>query len=93
MDPEANREEALDLARTLVKADEYADTVALLEQSQRLAELVIAQDEWLSKGGFKPAAWSTSSTSEGCTCGEAYGRRLPAATRCIYCRRGARRRR
>ena len=53
MDPNANLREQLELARTLVgpwpdeqQAEREADAV-------RLAELVVALDEWIQKGGWK----------------------------------------
>lgn len=53
MDPNANLEEQLKLSRALVWLDggRYAT---------RLAELVIALDEWIRKGGFLPARWPAS---------------------------------
>ncbi len=51
MDPEANLKEALALAGMIVRREESEDAL-------RLAELLIALDEWIHKGGFLPARWS-----------------------------------
>lgn len=51
MDPNANlAEQRRILAR--FNADE-----ASLADAERLAELVAALDEWISRGGFLPAEW------------------------------------
>lgn len=49
MDPDANLDEALELAVVL---ERYED-----DDARRLAELVLALNEWISRGGFLPAAW------------------------------------
>ncbi len=63
MDPKANLLEQLRLARrinTIVDAcpddgDYYDDQLkAFSETAPRLAELVLALDEWMRKGGFSP---------------------------------------
>lgn len=48
MDPNANLEEQLRLAEAIL--DEG-------EEGNRLAELVLALDEWIRRGGFLPEAW------------------------------------
>ncbi len=60
MDPDANLEEQLRLATSLldvgdIELDEadMVDTATVL----RLAELVQALDEWIAGGGFLPKAW------------------------------------
>lgn len=57
MDPNANIAEQLMLARKILwdmdssrEADERAGT--------RLAELVVALDEWLKRGGVLPSRWT-----------------------------------
>jgi len=45
MDPDAALEEIRQLCRT---------------SDSRLAELISGLDEWLSRGGFKPADWQTA---------------------------------
>jgi hypothetical protein len=57
MDPKANLNEQLTLARRFVRqsAEQPDEMVAFDEQEVvRLAELVIALDEWQRKGGFSP---------------------------------------
>lgn len=56
MDPNANLKEQLEQVQLLLygkalSADDY------VEVAGRLAELVEALDEWLSKGGFLPGRW------------------------------------
>ncbi len=53
MDPTENLKEQLRLAARM------ASDTALWSHAdaERLAELVIALDEWISKGGFLPAQW------------------------------------
>lgn len=60
MDPNTNLREQLALAQRLINAfdtDEYPNDIALAEDAQELASLVIALDEWLKTGGFLPKAW------------------------------------
>lgn len=58
MDPKANLAEQLKLARRIiVTADgtlDWAIPVHKPEDVERLAELVIALDEWMQNGGFSP---------------------------------------
>lgn len=60
MDPHANIEEQRTLARKIIadyEADrgQYGESGAVLdEDAHRLAELVLALDEWRAKGGFDP---------------------------------------
>ncbi|AYB70628.1 hypothetical protein SEA_SERENDIPITOUS_87 [Mycobacterium phage Serendipitous] len=53
MDPDANLVEQLGLARGIVQFSEDHDP-----QAVRLAELVLAQHEWIDRGGYLPAAWN-----------------------------------
>ena len=53
MDPNANLEEQLELAHKLLLCD-YGERPF---DAERLAELVVALDEWIRKGGFLPARW------------------------------------
>lgn len=57
MDPNANLNEQLELAKTI---NETLDGEKELnsDDAVRLAELVIALHEWITNGGFKPAAWT-----------------------------------
>jgi hypothetical protein len=57
MDPNANLKEQLELAEALVCAENVDPDVAL-PKAARLAELVIALDGWLSRGGFPPRSWA-----------------------------------
>lgn len=61
MDPDANLEEQIKLALGMVDEDidkhTASDTANLASRGQRLAELVLALDDWLAKGGFKPKRW------------------------------------
>lgn len=61
MDPSANLREQLKLARRLVDGEEPDDNPvavgAYAVDAARLAELVIALDEWIKGGGFLPAPW------------------------------------
>lgn len=54
MDPEANRTEQLELSRLIL---ESSDQAAKAEAAERLAELVVALDEWLTNGGAHPEEW------------------------------------
>jgi len=55
MDPDANLKEQLLLAQKANKLDgELTD-----EDAIRLAELVLALDEWIRNGGFLPKLWRT----------------------------------
>jgi hypothetical protein len=62
MDPNANLTEQLNLARAMVKSYDAPDGNGIdQDDSNRLAELVIALDQWLVKGGFKPTRWEVAS--------------------------------
>ena len=56
MDPDACLEDALRIANAIVNADEL-DSDALTDATN-LAELVIALNDWLSDGGFRPKCWN-----------------------------------
>ena len=51
MDPNANLQEQLQLA------DLILDGLGTRANAERLAELVVALDEWIAKGGFLPSKW------------------------------------
>ena len=55
MDPDANLRELRELASVIVNEDEVTSINAT-----RLAELAIALDEWITAGGFLPAAWQNN---------------------------------
>jgi hypothetical protein len=52
MDPDANLKEQLRLAERLL-SEETPDN----DDVTRLAELVVALDDWLAGGGFLPKGW------------------------------------
>lgn len=54
MDPTSNLEEQLRLAK-LLTSTEPSENDAI--RGARLAELVIALNEWIRKGGFLPRQW------------------------------------
>jgi len=54
MDPVANLKEQLELANDIVKQTAEGCTFIDVETADRLAELVLALDEWRRKGGFDP---------------------------------------
>jgi hypothetical protein len=64
MDPDANLEEQLRIVSRLMEND-YTRYGSMVESTSaracdadRLADLVLALDEWLEKGGFLPRRWS-----------------------------------
>jgi hypothetical protein len=56
MDPNENLTEQLQIAREMT-TDRDGGFTNQSESTLRLAELVIALDEWIRKGGFIPEAW------------------------------------
>jgi hypothetical protein len=67
MDPESNLKEQIALAKSILKTmDEagdasFSESVAIAndvaDDAVALAELVMALDEWISRGGFLPRKW------------------------------------
>ena len=68
LDPDANLAEQIELARVILKkvdavaeAEELSDDLEIshevVDDAERLAELVIALDGWLRRRGFLPGAW------------------------------------
>lgn len=57
MDPNANLKEQREIAQKILRGVLLTRN-ELAELGLRLAELVEAQNEWLSAGGFLPDAWS-----------------------------------
>ena len=55
MDPDANLLEQRQIVQRMLSADEVDISDAL-----RLAELVNDLDRWLSRGGFRPRRWRTT---------------------------------
>ena len=66
VDPDANLDEQLSLAESILERIDSAnedgtispdDMGEIVEDAQRLAELVQELQSWVSRGGFLPAAW------------------------------------
>lgn len=56
MDPTANLQEQLRIAKRIANGRD-ADSV-------RLADLVIALNEWITRGGFLPAPWAAAQRAD-----------------------------
>jgi hypothetical protein len=71
MDPNVNLERQLDVAREMialidgpvVESTDLAN--ALIDLANELAELVIAQHDWITSGGFLPEAWTNKGMAQG----------------------------
>lgn len=75
MDPTANLADQKRLAERMLR--DFADTGRVLpEDAERLAELVLALDEWLRRGGFLPLVWAEAASKEERRA-EALARRAP----------------
>jgi hypothetical protein len=58
MDPDANLEQQLRLAGAMLADHHDSDGNGVEPRdAAELADLVIALNEWISKGGFLPKAW------------------------------------
>lgn len=57
MDPNANLIELLGLAHAIVNDDEQ-NSYCGVQERDRMAELIIALDERIMKGGFLPTRWT-----------------------------------
>ena len=57
MDPNANLREQIALAEKILTS-----SGATFGDSERLAELVLALDGWIKKGGFVPLDWTPPQT-------------------------------
>jgi len=55
MDPNANLKEQRTIAQNILFS-QHAETD--LQDAERLAELVLALDEWITRGGFLPQDWT-----------------------------------
>ncbi len=55
MDPDANLRRQLAIARAAVNVEDADDTLV------ELSELVLALDEWITRGGFMPSRWARAS--------------------------------
>lgn len=60
MDPDSNLQEQLELANKIQAEWDREDEPPEFDPTDvaRLAELVLALDEWRRKGGFLPARWA-----------------------------------
>ena len=56
MDPNATLEQLRQLAVQVLNPDR--EDALVDEAAEEMAELVRALDDWISRGGFLPAAWS-----------------------------------
>jgi hypothetical protein len=57
MDPNANLDQQLRLATQMIEDGESGMGIELID-ADRLAELVLALDEWIMKGGALPSRWA-----------------------------------
>lgn len=57
MDPDANLREQLELAERLNDENGYGPGEDMSADAARLAELVLALDGWIRRGGFLPERW------------------------------------
>lgn len=64
MDPTANLKEQLALSAKIQRAYDSSDVTnytskleTMADDANRLAELVIALNEWIQRGGFLPITW------------------------------------
>lgn len=61
MDPDESLDETRDLTehlRDMIEHEDHGFTEDDVEKTDRLVDLVKAQDEWIMKGGFLPAEWA-----------------------------------
>lgn len=57
MDPDANLEEQLRLSLGLLAGLEDRPCADMVDDAERLAELVVSLNDWIKMGGFLPKAW------------------------------------
>jgi len=60
MDPNTNLKEMLRLAENIMNRGEEDVYEIDVSSAIRLAELVLAMNEWIKNGGFLPAKWDNS---------------------------------
>lgn len=63
MDPNANLEEIRETIKSL-RGHENDSDAKIATDGERLADLVEALDEWISKGGFVPTEWQNGTRKE-----------------------------
>jgi len=61
MDPNENLRQQLELAEQLVDDDSVSP------ETRELAELVLALNDWIERGGFLPAGWMNAGKPPGGT--------------------------
>lgn len=59
MDPSANLKEQIEIAEQMFVLDEKGESLDE-DDAFRLAELVLALDEWIRKAGHLPAIWEAN---------------------------------
>ncbi len=67
MDPNANLREQCEIAAMIIRLSDHSsnvDATMVLNAAERLTELVIALDEWISRGGFVPTQWANPSNGK-----------------------------
>lgn len=57
LDPNAILQEQLALSKLIQEPFEGETAVQMCIRAKRLAEIVIALDEWIDKGGMLPSRW------------------------------------
>jgi glycine/D-amino acid oxidase-like deaminating enzyme len=60
MDPDANLARQRELVKQIDAAFSTENYVEVADAASQLVELISALDEWMSKGGYLPAAWADS---------------------------------
>jgi len=58
MDPDANLTEQLELSKKLIHCLDNEPEPPELADIERLAELVLALNDWIRRGGFLPKLWN-----------------------------------
>lgn len=71
MDPDANLESCLERANEVIAEWDTEDDRDFARNAYELAELVVALDEWLKKGGALPNEWSKVAWANGVTLAQA----------------------
>ena len=65
MDPDRALRRLTELANRVVQGDpEQLEWDRLLTLATELAETILALDEWLRRGGFRPSAWKLTASGE-----------------------------
>lgn len=65
MDPDRALRRLTELANRVVQGDpEQLEWDRLVTLATELAETILALDEWLRRGGFRPSAWKMTAPGE-----------------------------